>query len=145
MSVLLLAGLPLLLVWRAPIRYTPWWPQLGRNLSMIIASALLLGALLFALFADLSATMRNHGSVRYLINPLNSLYALIDLGVQSRARPAARRRRSAWTRASCRGHRVRWRRCWCSSSARPRVRIISRSMAMHVRPIRSSRRWASRS
>ena len=87
-SVLLLAGLPLLLVWRAPIRYTPWWPQLGRNLSMIIASALLLGALLFALFADLSATMRNHGSVRYLINPLNSLYALIDLGVQSRARPA---------------------------------------------------------
>ena len=87
-SVLLLAGLPLLLLWRAPVQRTPWWPQLGRNLSMMIASVLLLGGLLFALFADLSATMRNHGSVRYLINPLNSLYALIDLGVQSRARPA---------------------------------------------------------
>ena len=87
-AVLLLAGLPLLLLWRAPIQRTHWWPQLGRNLSMIIASALLLAGLLFALFADLSATMRNHGSVRYLINPLNSIYALIDLGVQSRARPA---------------------------------------------------------
>ncbi len=88
LAVLLLAGVPLLLLWRAPIQRTRWWPQLGRNLSMMIASALLLCGLLFALFADLSATMRNHGSVRYLINPLNSLYALIDLGVQSRARPA---------------------------------------------------------
>jgi len=87
LAVLLLAGLPLVLLWRAPIRRINGWTQLGRNLSTMIAAALLLGGLLFALFADLSATMRNHGSLRYLINPLNSLYALVDLGMQSRARP----------------------------------------------------------
>ena len=48
----------------------------------------MLAALLFALFADLSATMRNHRSMRYLINPVNSLYALVDLAAQSNAKPA---------------------------------------------------------
>jgi lipid A ethanolaminephosphotransferase len=45
-------------------------------------------ALVFALFADLSATMRNHKSMRYLINPVNSFYALGALARESRARPS---------------------------------------------------------
>ena len=40
------------------------------------AAAGVAALLLFAIFADLSATMRNHKSLRYLINPLNSVYAL---------------------------------------------------------------------
>ena len=47
----------------------------------------LLAVLLFALFADLSATMRNHKSMRYLINPLNSFYALGSLAHQANAQP----------------------------------------------------------
>lgn len=87
-SLLLLAGPPLLLLWRLPVRSLGFWRQAGRNLLGVAAVAALLTALLFALFADLSATMRNHRSMRYLINPVNSLYALADLAAQSQARPS---------------------------------------------------------
>ena len=87
-NVTLLAGVPLLLLWRAPVARVPGWHQTGRNLLALIAALLVLAALVFALFADLSATMRNHRSMRYLINPVNSLYALVDLAAQSNARPA---------------------------------------------------------
>ncbi|HZT56729.1 MAG TPA: phosphoethanolamine--lipid A transferase [Burkholderiaceae bacterium] len=82
-TVLLLAGLPLLALWRVPVRGLGFWRQAGRNLLGLVAFALVLAALLFALFADLSATMRNHRTMRYLINPVNSLYALVDLGFAS--------------------------------------------------------------
>ena len=87
-SVLLLAGLPLGLLWRAPVRGAGLLRQGGRNLLGLVALVLLLAALLLALFADLSATMRNHRTMRYLINPVNSLYALVDLGMTSQARPS---------------------------------------------------------
>lgn len=87
-SVGVLAGLPLLLLWRMPIARTRAWPQAGRNLAAMIVALLALAALVFALFADLSATMRNHRSMRYLINPVNSLYALGDLAAKANAKPA---------------------------------------------------------
>jgi lipid A ethanolaminephosphotransferase len=87
-SLLLLAGAPLLLLWRVRVRAIGGWRQAGRNALGVVALALLLAALLFALFADLSTTMRNHRSMRYLINPVNSLYALVDLAAQSQARPS---------------------------------------------------------
>ncbi|MEP7102032.1 MAG: phosphoethanolamine--lipid A transferase, partial [Burkholderiales bacterium] len=87
-SLLLLAGLPLALLWRVPVRGLGVLRQGGRNLLGLVALLLLLAALLFALFADLSGTMRNHRTMRYLINPLNSLYALVDLGMQSQAKPS---------------------------------------------------------
>jgi lipid A ethanolaminephosphotransferase len=86
-SVLLLAGLPLWLLWRVPVRGLGVLRQAGRNLLGLLALAIVLAALLFASFADLSATMRNHRTMRYLINPVNSLYALVDLGLQSQAKP----------------------------------------------------------
>ncbi len=87
-SLLLLAGLPLALLWRAPVGGLGAIRQAGRNLFGILALVLLLAALLFAFFADLSGTMRNHPTLRYLINPASSLYALIDLGMQSQAKPS---------------------------------------------------------
>jgi lipid A ethanolaminephosphotransferase len=88
-SVLLLAGLPIAWLWRAPVsRRTRWWPQTGRNALALLAALVVTAGLVFALFADLSATMRNHRSMRYLINPFNSLYALADLAAQSNAKPA---------------------------------------------------------
>ena len=87
-SVALLAGVPLLLLWRAPVARVRIAPQAVRNLLVVIGALALLAALVFALFADLSTTMRNHRSMRYLINPVNSLYALVDLAAQSNAKPA---------------------------------------------------------
>ena len=87
-SVLFLAGVPLLLVWRARVQRVGGLAQLGRNATALVAALVVLFALVFALFADLSTTMRNHKSLRYLINPLNSFYALADIGFRANARPA---------------------------------------------------------
>ncbi|MEO8056954.1 MAG: phosphoethanolamine--lipid A transferase [Burkholderiales bacterium] len=87
-GVLFLAGVPLLLLWRVRLQRLGVLTQLGRNALGFMASLLVLAALMFALFADLSATMRNHKSMRYLINPLNSFYALADIGLRAKARPA---------------------------------------------------------
>jgi lipid A ethanolaminephosphotransferase len=87
-TVLLLAGLPLWALWRLPARPTSALRQIGRNAVAIAVSLALVMAIVFALFADLSATMRNHKHLRYLINPLNSFFALGALATQSGARPA---------------------------------------------------------
>lgn len=81
-ALALLGGLPALMVWRAPLRWASPARQLLRN------GGLALGALALALaagglfFQDLSATMRNHTQLRYLINPVNSFYALAIVGRQ---------------------------------------------------------------
>jgi lipid A ethanolaminephosphotransferase len=87
-SVVAMAIVPLLLIWRLPVQHNGWTRQLGRNVVGVFAALLLLSLLIFGLFADLSATMRNHKSIRYLINPVNSLYALVDMTVGSGARPS---------------------------------------------------------
>jgi lipid A ethanolaminephosphotransferase len=87
-SVLLLAGVPLLLLWWVPVQRLRLAAQLGRNAVAVLVSLLVLAALMFALFADLSATMRNHKSMRYLINPVNSFYALGAIAFERQARPS---------------------------------------------------------
>ena len=87
-SLLVLAGLPLLWLWRVPVQRLRPLAQLGRNAGAMGVALLVLAGLLFALFADLSATMRNHKSMRYLINPVNSFYALGALARDSQARPS---------------------------------------------------------
>jgi len=87
-TIAVLAGPPLWWLWQVRVARAGWWPQAGRNLLGLVAALAVLAALVFSLFADLSATMRNHRSMRYLINPVNSLYALGDLAAQSGAKPA---------------------------------------------------------
>lgn len=86
LSVLALAGVPLLWVWTR--RLAPLRPavQLGRNALAVLAGLALVVVLVFTLFADLSATMRGHPAMRYLINPVNSFYALVDLAFPHRAK-----------------------------------------------------------
>ncbi|HSI60047.1 MAG TPA: phosphoethanolamine--lipid A transferase [Ideonella sp.] len=74
--VLLLAVLPAALVWRWPVRRLRWGRQLAHNTLLLLASLAVLVLVLLASFQPLSSTMRNHKQLRYLINPLNSLYAL---------------------------------------------------------------------
>jgi lipid A ethanolaminephosphotransferase len=88
LTVLLLAGLPIWWLWRLPLQRLPMLRQAGRNAMGLLAALLVVVAIVLALFADLSATMRNHRTLRYMINPLNSFYALGVLGTQARARPS---------------------------------------------------------
>jgi lipid A ethanolaminephosphotransferase len=83
-----LALLPALLLWRVSVRRRSVVAQAGRNGLGMLVAILTVTALGLLLFADLSATMRNHRSLRYLINPLNSYYALVDIAVRAKQRPA---------------------------------------------------------
>ena len=87
-SVLLLAGLPLWWLWQATLRPARFWPQLARNLAATAGALVVIAALVLALFADLSATMRNHKSLRYMINPLTGFFSLGVVLAEAGAKPA---------------------------------------------------------
>ena len=74
-TALLVAGLPLWWLWRRPIAARPWWNQTGRNLVGVITGLLLVVGVGLLSYQGLASLMRNHKSVRYMINPLNSVYA----------------------------------------------------------------------
>lgn len=86
-SLALLAGLPLFALWKVPLQRLRWPLQARRNGAAIAGCIALLLGLVLVLFADLSSTMREHKSLRYLINPVNSFYALGALGVDATAKP----------------------------------------------------------
>jgi lipid A ethanolaminephosphotransferase len=73
--VLLVAGPPLWWLWRRPIAARPWWSQTGRNLAGVVSGLLLVVGVGLLSYQGLASLMRNHKSVRYMINPLNSVYA----------------------------------------------------------------------
>ncbi len=76
-ATLLLGGLlPAWAVWRSPVLPAPWPRQLGRNLLAVLAGLALVVVAVLASFQPLASAMRNHKQLRYLINPLNSVYAL---------------------------------------------------------------------
>lgn len=78
-TVLVLAGPPLLWLYKRPVRRLSTLRLLGHNaLLLAVAIAVVVGCLMLV-FQDFSSTMRNHTQLRYLINPLNSVYALGDI------------------------------------------------------------------
>ena len=86
-SLALLAGIPAWWLWRTPLRVLPVRAQGLRNAVVLVLALWLAGGLLVLNFAPLSATMRNHKALRYMVNPANSLYALGRLGLQRGTRP----------------------------------------------------------
>ncbi len=87
-SLLLLGVLPSIWLWRQPI--APWsWPRrLGLNLAGLIGGLALMVGLAMSSYADLASTMRNHPSLRYMINPLASFWSLGVVAVESHQAPA---------------------------------------------------------
>ena len=75
-TVLVLAVLPCVLLWRQHIRLQSPTRQAASNLVALLASCALLVMVLVLFFQSIASVMRNYPQVRYLINPLNSFYAL---------------------------------------------------------------------
>lgn len=71
----ILGVLPAALVWRTPVAWSRWTGRVWRNLLWVAAALAVLVVAAVASFQPLSSTMRNHKQVRYLMNPLNGLYA----------------------------------------------------------------------
>jgi len=83
LSVLLsvsLIVLPLMgWMWRRPLAW-PRWPVQGvHNLGMLLGGVVGTLLLAYVSFQDFSTLMRNQTQMRYLINPLNTVYALAEV------------------------------------------------------------------
>ena len=87
-SLLLLAGLPGWWLWRTPLKPMPAAAQGLHNTAALVLALCLSVGLLVLNFAPMSSTMRNHKSLRYMVNPANSLYALGRVALQHGALPA---------------------------------------------------------
>ncbi|RYX91214.1 MAG: phosphoethanolamine--lipid A transferase [Comamonadaceae bacterium] len=76
LTLLALGVAPSVAVWRAPIRYGAWPARAVHNVLLAGLAAGMMVAAGVASFQPLSSTMRNHKQVRYLVNPLNAVYAV---------------------------------------------------------------------
>jgi len=75
-SLVLMGILPSLILWKIPVKPLRLGQQIiGNILTLAISLMVIVGALL-AIYQDFSSIMRNHTELRYLINPLNSYYAI---------------------------------------------------------------------
>ncbi len=74
-TVLVLAVLPLVLLWRQKVRRASAARQLLGNFATLAGACVLLVLVVFLFFQSIASVMRNYTHVRYLINPLNSLRA----------------------------------------------------------------------
>jgi lipid A ethanolaminephosphotransferase len=75
-SFFLLGLLPSWVLWKTPVKSLRWAQQAFSNTLTGAASILVIVAVLLAIFQDYASIMRNHTQLRYLVNPLNSFYAI---------------------------------------------------------------------
>lgn len=80
-SLLLGVVLPGVWWWRQNLQPTKPWRLLLQQGALGIVSLLVCVAMLWLAFDDLASLMRNHKSLRYMINPFNTVYGLIDLSM----------------------------------------------------------------
>ena len=72
--VLLIAGPGLWWIWRKPMVARSLWKHLVRNLLGAVVGLAVVVAAVLAGYQGLSSLMRNQKAVRYMINPVNSVY-----------------------------------------------------------------------
>ncbi|MFI0546375.1 MAG: phosphoethanolamine transferase [Brachymonas sp.] len=71
-----IALLPMIWLWRLPLAPAPsCWRGLVQRLGLMLVALAVLVASLLAVYQPLASLMRNHTQVRYLMNPLNSIWA----------------------------------------------------------------------
>ncbi len=75
LSLLLLGILPGWWLLRQQLVFRPFWSQTWRNLTGAVIGLVVLLLVTLLMYQDLASLMRNHKQVRYLVNPLNTLYA----------------------------------------------------------------------
>ena len=73
--VLLLGVLPLWLLWRTPVRYRPWFRELGSKLVVILLSFVILAGIAYGFYKDFASTFRNNRELAYLLTPMNYIKA----------------------------------------------------------------------
>ena len=81
-TVLILAVPPLLWLYRRPVQRLTALRHVAHNGLLLVGSIAVIVVCLLLVFQDFASTMRNHTKLRYLINPLNSVYALGNIATK---------------------------------------------------------------
>jgi len=84
-SLLLNGVLPAVLLWRVRITPRPWLRAAAVRAGTLVLAVLVLAAALLASFQSLSALMRNHRELRYLITPGNYVVSLATVARDAEA------------------------------------------------------------
>ncbi|MBC7436834.1 MAG: phosphoethanolamine--lipid A transferase [Bdellovibrionales bacterium] len=74
-TMLVLGLLPAIWFWRKPVRRVGWLGQAIVNLLTVLTGLAVAVVAVLPVFQDFSSTMRNNPQLRYLINPLNTVWA----------------------------------------------------------------------
>ncbi len=82
LTLLCVAGPGLWLIWWWPLRWPPIAHGLLQRLLVSVGAFMLAVLAVWVTYADMASLMRNHHSVRYQINPFNSMYGLVRLAMQ---------------------------------------------------------------
>ncbi len=83
LTMLVLGILPAVWVLTRRTRQKPFLQSLWRNVVVSLLAFVTAGLLAMLVFQDLASVMRNHKQIRYLINPLNSVYAVTRVGLNA--------------------------------------------------------------
>lgn len=88
--LLFFAGLPILLLWRWPLYRYSWKRGLSMTARWWLGSFVILLVSVLLSYQSLSALMRNHRELRYLITPGNAIISTAQLVTATDARPDKR-------------------------------------------------------
>ena len=81
-AVLFLAVLPIVVIWKLQVNRLTVLKTLAGNIQLFLASCVIAAVAVFPVYQDFASSMRNHIQLRYLINPLNSFYAVGQIAVR---------------------------------------------------------------
>ena len=80
--VFFLALLPLVAIWKLPVKRLPFLKHLGWNAQLLLAGCIVAIVAVYPIYQDFASTMRNNIQLRYLVNPLNSFYGLTQVALR---------------------------------------------------------------
>lgn len=87
MALIGLGVLPAWLLARVPVTYAKPWRQGLRNLAGAALALVAVVVVVLLSFQPLASAMRNHKQLRYLLNPLNTVYAVAQAAVRPLRHP----------------------------------------------------------
>ncbi len=74
--LVVMALLPIIFLWRVKVQKQPFFAQLKSNLILLFFAIVMAVVAVMLSFQSIASVMRNHKELRFMINPLNSVYAL---------------------------------------------------------------------
>ncbi|MGH8821067.1 MAG: phosphoethanolamine transferase domain-containing protein [Rhodoferax sp.] len=81
-SLLVLAVLPAVWLWRKNLRRLRLGRQLIINAIVLITSCFVMAGTMAVFYKEVESTLHHHTQLQYLVNPFNSIYALADVAAK---------------------------------------------------------------